>query len=154
MTKKWLRKGKEKIFDFRKVYHNPDRSDWHFCEICAKPFPYINDLKVHVTRCAAGKSKAFSKLRLVFFRLFICIVLEKHLTSTFEIQLVSQRALSLRRRHQRLTLVRSERMVYLICTTPNQCDHHRRQYFMGRSLWDKWYIQMVPIVLFKLSETS
>lgn len=46
-----------------KVYHSNDQSNWHFCEICAKPFPYLNDLKVHVTRCLEGKSMAFKKAR-------------------------------------------------------------------------------------------
>jgi len=58
-------KGKTQVQMDRhcKVYHSNDQSDWHFCEICAKPFPYLNDLKVHVTRCLEGKSMAFKKAR-------------------------------------------------------------------------------------------
>ena len=58
-------KGKTQVQMDRhcKVYHSNDQSDWHFCEICAKPFPYLNDLKVHITRCLEGKSMAFKKQR-------------------------------------------------------------------------------------------
>lgn len=58
-------KGKTQVQMDRhcKVYHSNDQSDWHFCEICAKPFPYLNDLKVHITRCLEGKSMAFKKAR-------------------------------------------------------------------------------------------
>ncbi len=50
----------------RRVHHSEDRSDWQYCELCAKPFLFLSDLKAHLGRCQQGKSLAFRHQRLVF----------------------------------------------------------------------------------------
>ncbi len=49
----------------RRVHHSEDRSDWQYCELCAKPFLFLSDLKAHLGRCQQGKSLAFRHQGLV-----------------------------------------------------------------------------------------
>ncbi len=58
----------------RRVHHSEDRSDWQYCELCAKPFLFLSDLKAHLGRCQQGKSLAFRHQRLVLsqYLLYLC----------------------------------------------------------------------------------